>query len=442
MSKDFDTWNSQKKSIADNNSIIKFQQMHIVFMKIGVNIGYEQDGKGDEFLRPVLVYKKFNNRVFLGIPLTSKPKNDKFHFEFEYKNGKESFAILSQLKLFDIKRAKYYDGRISKRHFELLQEKLLNLIVTPLTKEGECTKAICDDSISDKNKIVNSISYNILVTGSNGQLGNELRELSKNYTNNFYFTDRDSLDITDKEAIFTFVNNNNIDVIINCGAYTAVDKAQTQESLADEVNRKAVKKLAKVALKNNVKLIHISTDYVFNGRAYKPYQEIEQTNPKTVYGKTKLEGELEMIKINPLNSIIIRTSWVYSNFGSNFLKTMLNLGKSQEELGVIYDQVGTPTYAKDLAQTVLEIIPKLDNKKVEIYHYSNEGVVSWYDFAKEIMRMAKLECSIKPIESKDYPTPAQRPHYSVLNKTKIKDKFGITIPYWKDSLKECLDTIN
>jgi len=439
MSKNFDTWNSQKKSIADNNSIIKFQQMHIVFMKIGANIGYEQDGKGDEFLRPVLVFKKFNNRVFLGIPLTSKIKHDKFHFEFEYKKGKKSFAILSQLKLFDIKRAKYYDGRISKRYFELLQEKLLNLIVTPLTKEGECTKAICKKSISQNN---DNVKYNILVTGSNGQLGSEVRELSKNYTDNFYFTDRDSLDITDKEAIFTFVNNNNIDVIINCGAYTAVDKAEAKKSLADEVNRKAVKKLAKVALKKEIKLIHISTDYVFNGRAYKPYQEMQQTDPKTSYGKSKLDGELEILKISPKDSIIIRTSWVYSSFGSNFVKTMLKLGRNKKELGVIYDQVGTPTYAKDLAQAILDIIPKLSSKKVEIYHYSNEGVVSWYDFAKEIMKMAKLECSIKPIESKDYPTPAQRPHYSLLNKSKIKKDFDIMIPYWKDSLKECLGEIN
>ncbi len=279
---------------------------------------------------------------------------------------------------------------------------------------------------------------NILVTGSKGQVGSELLTLSSNYPYNFFFTDREALDITNEEAIKSFVEKNNINTIINCAAYTAVDKAESDEINADLVNRKAVKKLAKISLSNNIKLIHISTDYVFDGKAYKPYCEEFQTNPKSVYGKTKLLGENEMRKINPKNSIIIRTSWVYSSFGNNFVKTMLRLGKEKESLGVIFDQVGTPTYAAHLAKTILDILPKLENNKVEIYNYSNEGVLSWYDFSKEIMKMAKLSCKINPIETKDYPTPARRPHYSLLNKSKIKKDFGIVIPYWKDGLDDCL----
>lgn len=279
---------------------------------------------------------------------------------------------------------------------------------------------------------------NILVTGSNGQVGSEIKELSLNYPYNFFFTDRDTLDITNEEAIKNFIEENNINTIINCAAYTAVDKAESDEITADLVNRKAVKKLAKISLLNNIKLIHISTDYVFDGKAYKPYCEEFQTNPKSVYGKTKLDGENEMIKINPANSIIIRTSWVYSSFGANFVKTMLRLGKEKESIGVIFDQVGTPTYAKDLAKTILEIIPKIQNSKLSIYHYSNEGAISWYDFAKEIMKMAKLPCQINPIETYQYPTPAKRPPYSLLNKAKIKSTFDIEIPYWKDGLDDCL----
>jgi dTDP-4-dehydrorhamnose reductase len=207
---------------------------------------------------------------------------------------------------------------------------------------------------------------------------------------------------------------------------------------ADLVNRKAVKKLALVSQELEIKLIHISTDYVFDGKNFKPYCEQYITNPQGVYGKTKLDGENEMIKINPKNSIIIRTSWVYSSFGNNFVKTMLRLGKEKESLGVIFDQVGTPTYAKDLAKTILDIIPQINNDKVEIYNYSNEGVLSWYDFAKEIMKMAKLDCKINPIETFQYPTPARRPHFSLSNKSKIKSTFGIEIPFWKDSLDECL----
>jgi len=281
-------------------------------------------------------------------------------------------------------------------------------------------------------------NFNILVTGTNGQVGSELKELSLDYNYNFFFTTRDELDISNRDEVKNFCESNNINTIINCAAYTAVDKAESDIEMADEINHKAVKKLAKFSEEKNIKLIHISTDYVFDGKNYKPYSEANQTNPNSVYGKTKLDGELEMIKINPKNSIIIRTSWVYSSFGNNFVKTMLRLGKEKDKLGVIFDQIGTPTYAKDLAKTILDIIPNIKNNKIEIYNYSNEGVLSWYDFAKEIMKMAKIDCTINPIETYQYPTPASRPHYSLLNKSKIKNEFNITIPFWKDSLDKCL----
>lgn len=280
--------------------------------------------------------------------------------------------------------------------------------------------------------------YNILVTGSNGQVGSEIKELSSNYSYNFFFTDRSDIDITNKDNIKDFCQTNNINVIINCAAYTAVDKAESDEINADLINRKAVKKLALVCEELNIKLVHISTDYVFDGRNFKPYCEEFQTNPQGVYGKTKLEGELELKNINPKNSLIIRTSWVYSYYGNNFVKTMLRLGREKESLGVIFDQIGTPTYALHLAKTILDIIPQIKNEKVEIVNFSNEGVLSWYDFAKEIMKMAKLPCKINPIESFQYPTPAVRPHFSVLNKAKIKAMFNIEIPYWKDGLDDCL----
>lgn len=294
----------------------------------------------------------------------------------------------------------------------------------------------------------------ILITGSNGQLGSEIKDVSLNYNYNFFFTTRDDLDISNEENIENFIKENNINVILNCAAYTAVDNAETDEKNADLINRKAVKKLAKLSKKYDIKLIHISTDYVFDGKAFKPYCEEFQTKPNSVYGKTKLYGENEMININPHNSIIIRTSWVYSNFGNNFVKTMLKLGKDRDELAVIFDQVGTPTYAKDLAIAILDILPQIKNDKVSIYNYSNEGVLSWYDFAKEIMKMSKIDCKINPIETYEYlalnadapvpkgkvgrPTPAARPHYSLLNKSKIKKDFNIAIPYWKDSLNICL----
>jgi len=282
---------------------------------------------------------------------------------------------------------------------------------------------------------------NILVTGSNGQLGSELELLSKKQKDKFFFRDRETLDITNEDALRKFVEINNINIIVNCAAYTAVDKAQSDEDNADAINHQAVKFLAQISKEKNIKLIHISTDYVFDGTNHKPYKEDDATSPKSVYGKTKLAGEKALQVINPKNSIIIRTSWVYSSFGANFVKTMLTLSKDKDELSVVYDQVGTPTYARDLAKAILEIVPKVENKNVEIYHYSNEGVLSWYDFAKEIMKMAKRKCSIHPIESFEYPTPAPRPHFSILNKSKIKKDFNIKIPFYKDSLDECLKVL-
>ena len=284
--------------------------------------------------------------------------------------------------------------------------------------------------------------FNILVTGSNGQVGSEIKELSSNYPYNFYFTCKDNLDITNEKAIEAFIVKNNITVIINCAAYTAVDKAESEIDLADKINHQAVFYLASIAKDKKIKFIHISTDYVFDGTNYKPYIETNSTNPQSVYGKTKLDGEKALQLLNPENSIIIRTSWVYSSYGNNFVKTMLRLGKERNSLGVIYDQVGSPTYAKDLAKTILDILPKINNMQTEVYNYSNEGVCSWYDFAKEIMKMAKLPCKINSIETLDYPTPAKRPHFSLLNKAKIKNEFGIEIPYWKDSLEHCLKKIN
>lgn len=277
---------------------------------------------------------------------------------------------------------------------------------------------------------------NILVTGSNGQLGSELKEL---VNNTFFFTDTDMLDITNFQKVEKFCKENSIKVIINCAAYTAVDKAESEIETANKINNLAVRHLAIVAKEQNIKLIHISTDYVFNGKNYKPYSEEDNTSPQNIYGKTKLDGEIAIQEINPPNSIIIRTSWLYGSHGTNFIKTILELSKARESLNVVFDQIGTPTYATDLAKAILSIVPKLENKNVEIYHYSNEGVLSWYDLAREITKMTKISCTINPIQTKEYPTLAVRPHYSLLNKEKIKKKFNLTIPYWKDSLCECLE---
>lgn len=280
--------------------------------------------------------------------------------------------------------------------------------------------------------------HKILVTGAKGQLGSEIKELSTHYPYTFCFTCKEDLDITNELVLKNFIISQNITAIINCAAYTAVDKAESDVEKADSINHQAVQYLANIAKEQNITLIHISTDYVFDGTNYKPYTETNSVNPQSIYGRTKLLGEQALLHVNPKNSIIIRTSWVYSSYGNNFVKTMLRLGKERESLGVIYDQIGSPTYAKDLAKAILDILPKIDNKQTQIYNYSNEGVLSWYDFAKEIMKMAKLTCKINPIETKEYPTPAKRPHYSLLNKAKIKNEYALEIPYWKDGLDECL----
>lgn len=278
-------------------------------------------------------------------------------------------------------------------------------------------------------------SNRILVTGANGQLGSEVRAISGKYPEfDFFYTTRRELDICDQNAVEKFVSRNNINSIINCAAYTAVDKAESEQELADKINHLAVKALAEISLKYDIKLIHISTDYVFDGNSYRPYTETDIPNPQSVYGKTKLDGERAMQKINPANSIIIRTSWVYSSYGNNFVKTMLHLGKERKELSVIFDQIGTPTNAGDLAKTILKILPKVKNDSVEIFHYSNEGVCSWYDFATTIFELAGFSTKVNAIETWQYHTIAKRPFYSILNKSKIKETYQLEIPYWKDLL--------
>ena len=280
---------------------------------------------------------------------------------------------------------------------------------------------------------------NILVTGGNGQLGSEIKDLASEFSKNkFYFTDSSDLDITNHKKVEAFVVENSIAVIINCAAHTAVDRAEGEFELSDAINHLAVKNFAQIAKSKGVKLVHVSTDYVFDGESYRPYLESDTTNPQSVYGKTKLSGELAMQEIQPENSIIIRTSWVYSSFGNNFVKTILRLGEERDELGVIFDQVGTPTYAADLARGILNIVPQLNSKEVKVYHYSNEGACSWYDFSKAIFEIAVIQVKVNPIETTQYPTPAKRPFYSVMNKAKIKKEFGFEIPYWKDSLKRML----
>ncbi|MFC1734113.1 dTDP-4-dehydrorhamnose reductase [candidate division KSB1 bacterium] len=283
----------------------------------------------------------------------------------------------------------------------------------------------------------------ILITGSNGQLGKSFERISKDYPNyNLIYTDIEELDITDKNAIKNCLSDISIKIIINCAAYTAVDKAEEDHDQAMKINATAAGYLAQIAADKNIPLVHISTDYVFNGKNYLPYNETDPTNPDSKYGHSKLAGEKEIIKYAN-KAVIIRTSWLYSEFGHNFLKTMLKYGKEREELRVVYDQIGSPTYARDLAHTIFEILPKImdQSNKIEIYHYGNEGAISWYDFAKAIMEISGTTCNVFPIETKDYPLPAARPHYSVLNKKKIKDTFGLEIPYWKDSLIDCINNL-
>jgi dTDP-4-dehydrorhamnose reductase len=286
---------------------------------------------------------------------------------------------------------------------------------------------------------------NILVTGSNGQLGSEIKDIAVNYKDfSFFFMDIPALDICNNNQLDVFFTENKIHTVINCAAYTAVDKAEEDAEIAKKVNSEGVLNLVNAIGKVNGKLIHISTDYVFDGNSFLPYQELDDVNPIGVYGNTKRSGELAVLNAK-IDGIVIRTSWLYSAYGNNFVKTMLRLGSEREELGVIFDQVGTPTNASDLAKTCLDILACKKNSKINtkgnIYHFSNEGVTSWYDFAHTIMELGKVECHVKPIQTKDYPTLAKRPHFSVLNKTKIKTDFEIEIPYWRDSLVACINKL-
>ena len=278
---------------------------------------------------------------------------------------------------------------------------------------------------------------NILITGCNGQLGNEIQKLEKvNPQHTFFNTDVAELDITNQLAIDQFIQENKIDGIINCAAYTAVDKAESNKLLCTALNAEAPAYLAMSIEKRGGWLVQVSTDYVFDGTKHTPYVETDTPCPDSVYGSTKLAGEIAVQKLCK-KTMIIRTAWLYSTFGNNFVKTMIKLGKEKSELGVIFDQIGTPTYARDLAVAIMTAV----NKGIVpgTYHFSNEGVISWYDFTKAIHRIAGINgCHVKPLHTAEYPTPANRPHYSVLDKTKIKDTYGIEVPYWEESLQECI----
>ena len=281
---------------------------------------------------------------------------------------------------------------------------------------------------------------NILITGANGQLGNEMRVLSAEHPEyTYFFTDVEELDICNELAIQDFVKANAIHVIVNCAAYTAVDNAEDNIWLCTKLNADAVGYLAKAAEANGAEFIQISTDYVFDGTAHTPYRETEPTCPNSVYGHTKLMGEQNALTLCT-RSMVIRTAWLYSTFGNNFVKTMIRLGRERDSLGVIFDQVGTPTYACDLARAIFAAIRQ--GVTPGIYHFSNEGVCSWYDFTKAIHRLAGITtCNVKPLHTSEYPTKAKRPHYSVLDKSKIKEVYNVEIPYWEASLKECISKL-
>ena len=283
----------------------------------------------------------------------------------------------------------------------------------------------------------------ILVTGSKGQVGQELQVVSKKYPAfNFTYVDVEELDITNSQAIDEFFSEKKYDYCLNCAAFTAVDKAETEHQTAWRVNAQAVQFLGGACQKHGTKIVQLSTDYVYHNNSQNtPFIEIDPTSPKGIYATSKLAGDQHALTSG---GMVIRTSWVYSSFGNNFVKTMLRLGREREELGIIYDQIGTPTYARDLAKAILDIIQMFENQEVDpakfnkIYHYSNEGVCSWYDFAKAVFDLKKIEVKVKPIETKEYPTPAERPPFSLLNKAKIKKTFGLEIPYWRESLVDCL----
>lgn len=281
----------------------------------------------------------------------------------------------------------------------------------------------------------------ILVTGSYGQLGNSLRrEFEKDPDIEAVYTDYDTLDITNREAVSRFIGDNRFDIVINCAAYTAVDNAETDDLKASALNTGAVGNLGEAAARYGTKVIHISTDYVFSGEGFRPYEENDEPYPQGIYGRTKLEGE-GLLTSFCQDAMIIRTAWLYSEFGKNFVKTMLRLAKDHKELNVVCDQIGTPTYAGDLAAAIHAIV-RHPEWKPGIYHFTDEGVASWYDFAKTIFDISNVDIKVNPVPTKQYPTPAKRPLYSVLSKDKIKKTFGLEIPYWRKSLQKCLSQMN
>jgi dTDP-4-dehydrorhamnose reductase len=283
---------------------------------------------------------------------------------------------------------------------------------------------------------------NVLVTGCNGQLGNEIRVLSGNYPDyHFIYTDVGELDITKPQAVEEFLRAENVDCIINAAAYTAVDKAEEQPEIANLINGEAVGILAQAAKKRNALLVHVSTDYVFSGTAHQPLKEDANPDPQSAYAYSKWLGEQKLLEAKG-KGVIVRTSWLYSSFGHNFVKSMLKYGRERDMLNVVYDQVGTPTYAADLAKLILDLVPQWMNlSSPEIFHYSNEGVASWFDFTIAIHQIAGIDCKVNAIETKDYPLPAKRPFYSLMAKDKIRKKYNIEIPYWRDSLKSCIALI-
>lgn len=281
---------------------------------------------------------------------------------------------------------------------------------------------------------------NILVTGANGQLGNEMRRISAGSRDHYIFTDVAELDITDASAVSDMVKGNDVEVIVNCAAYTNVDKAEDDETTADLLNNVAVRNLAEAAAAADALLIHVSTDYVFSGNGCIPYTEDSPVEPLGAYGRTKLAGEKSLAAAG-CRYMIFRTAWLYSPFGKNFVKTMRKLTAEKDTLNVVFDQVGTPTYAGDLAALIYKVISERMTDRQGIYHFSDEGVCSWYDFAVEICSLSGNVCDIRPCHSDEFPSRVKRPHFSVLDKTLVKNTFGISIPYWKDSLKKCIDEL-
>lgn len=281
----------------------------------------------------------------------------------------------------------------------------------------------------------------VLVIGKNGQIGQSLKKIADDYPDvEFFFVGRDEIDLSESASIQDYFQDKAYSAIINCAAYTKVDKAEAEQHLADKINHLSVRQLAEIAKQKDAFFIHISTDYVFDGTNHKPYKETDETNPINIYGLTKLKGEHAMQEVYP-NGAIIRTSWVFSEFGNNFLKTMIGLAKENKSINVISDQIGTPTYATDLAKVIMTVLLNHDASEpsLETYHYSNDGISSWYDFAKAIFEFYNLDCEVNPIQSKDYPTPAKRPFFSVLNKSKINHRFYIKPIYWKDSVHKCIE---